>query len=608
MRKNIFLAFIGICGLFCSCRQEARVVASFELDKDVYQILDLVSITNTSTASNTFIGMCKWECGDMVSYDMELEDLTFDTVGEYPLSLTVYADEGVAMDKITKIIVVEDHNVPPVADFSLPEGPYEMDKPLQFTDKSTDEFGGIVSWEWNIGGVSSSEQNPRVSIISWGEVTVSLTVTDFYGASDTKTKTINVQKSTGHDLQIEWAKNYDTTPGAKVRWSSPAMNADGSLIYVTSSGYNLVCFDPQGNKQGSFDLSCHGVNVGNRNYTTTTPSVDASGNVYLALQYMPTSGNGGLISIEPECRSERWYYPTGANSSYSFIAPVVSAGYVFVNLRENNAVLMPQNAGVFSAQTGELLQALACDYGTHGGAAMNSQNKIVYNVDKPNAGFKVAIPTGGNTWTTSANGYFVNNFLGNLVSQDCGAQIAISNVDGAAYVFASMENGNVKCAKYDLNSFTGLATQPFWIADVSASISDGGYGVVLDYAGNAYYASKTKLFRLNGRTGEKEWEFLLQSCCPVAAIDDAGYIYVSDVEAGKLYKLSSANGLMVASIDIPSPWSSPTIGPDGSVYVNANGANGPTLYKITGSGENKSKAPGYNWSQLGCNYKKNGAF
>ena len=51
----------------------------------------------------------------------------------------------------------------PVADFEIPANP-TMDEMIKFTDKSTSE-DGIEVWEWNIGGIVSSEQNPEVFFI-----------------------------------------------------------------------------------------------------------------------------------------------------------------------------------------------------------------------------------------------------------------------------------------------------------------------------------------------------------------------------------------------------------------------------------------------------------
>ncbi len=61
---------------------------------------------------------------------------------------------------------------------------------VQFTDESTGTFD-IVSWAWdfdNDGTVDSEEQNPTYTYNKAGSYTVSLTVTDEIGLSDTETK------------------------------------------------------------------------------------------------------------------------------------------------------------------------------------------------------------------------------------------------------------------------------------------------------------------------------------------------------------------------------------------------------------------------------------
>lgn len=116
-----------------------------------------------------------------------------------------------------------------------------------------------------------------------------------------------------------------------------------------------------------------------------------------------------------------------------------------------------------------------------------------------------------------------------------------------------------------------------------------------------------KVFRLNGVTGHLDWEYALTSgAIGVAAIDSKGYLYVCDSNGNRIIKLSSASGQEVASLPVNNPKSCPTIAADGSIYVTGNKDGVPTLYKIVGTGANKTVAPGSNWSQLGCNPQKNG--
>ena len=609
MKKYLSSAIVCVLTL-ASCNKAPSVTAMFTTDKDSYQIMETIFITNTSTARNTSIGLCKWEVEGTETYEMELNTISFDKVGRYPVTLTVYAEEGVARDTYTKEIIVENNNDDPVANFEMTPGPYVTDKTYSFTDKSTDEIGGIESWYWNIGGVTSTSQNPEVSFIAWGEVLVSLTVTDLYGGTSTMSRTVHVSQAGGHELGVEWSRDYEDASGAVVWWTSPAVTSASDRIYVTSTGNSLVCFDASGNRKGVFDLASKGLYQSTMNYPATTPSLDAEGNVYVAVQNASSdTGNGGVFSIMPECSGLRWYTPTGAKSSYRYIAPVVTGDYVAVCLRENDSSLMPQNAGVFSREDGKLVQALICDQGSYGGISANGQGKIVYGSNRAGAGYKVAVPLSSGSWSTSANGNLTPNLLNGSADATYGAQIAISNVDGSAYVCGATSGDNaLSCGKFDLDGYTGIRPSAYWMTTVKAKAAMNGHGAVLDHSGNAYFTAGDKVFRLNGHTGALEWEFPLSGGCGVSAIDAAGYLYVCDHAAGKLYKLSSANGQAVASTDIPSPRSCPTIAPDGSIYITANGSSGPALYKVRGTGVNATKAPGYNWSQLGCTSRKNGSF
>ncbi len=64
---------------------------------------------------------------------------------------------------------------------------------MEFTDLSSDPDGSIVSWSWDFGdGETSTDQHPTHNYPVSDEYTVTLTVTDDDGATDTATQTINV--------------------------------------------------------------------------------------------------------------------------------------------------------------------------------------------------------------------------------------------------------------------------------------------------------------------------------------------------------------------------------------------------------------------------------
>lgn len=84
-------------------------------------------------------------------------------------------------------------NNPPNADFDYdPPNPYTNDV-IQFTDLSIDPDGTIVSWLWDFGdSQTSTDQNPTHSYPENNTYTVSLTVEDDDGATDTVQKDVTV--------------------------------------------------------------------------------------------------------------------------------------------------------------------------------------------------------------------------------------------------------------------------------------------------------------------------------------------------------------------------------------------------------------------------------
>ena len=126
---------------------------------------------------------------------------------------------------------------------------------------------------------------------------------------------------------------------------------------------------------------------------------------------------------------------------------------------------------------------------------------------------------------------------------------------------------------------------------------------MLDAEGNAYFRAAEKVFRLDARTGAKGWVYNTEGSynTGVPAIDALGYVYVVDYGGNKLLKLSSADGKLISSVELENPRTSPTIGPDGTIYVTGSNSQGAILYKIKCQ---KTTAPGSNWSQLGANPQK----
>ena len=283
--QNIILLCLSLSVLASCVKQEVSVNADFTTNKDVYELYEDVIITNTSTAVNDIIVACKWEWESGYKWGKQLESpLSFETTGEKEITLTAVTNGNVS-GICTKTILVQDTNQQPVVDFTwTPADGIVAGDDVQFTDKSSDPDGSIVAWEWKIGANTVTEQNPKFTFNEFGDIEVTLTVTDNQKKKGSVTKTIHVAKSP-NSLELAWAQPYDADAEAYVKFTSPATNADGSVVYAFSSGQHLAAFDPDGNKKWSYDANQY------QDHLPANPRSSLSGIIDAAVrQFLPAFG------------------------------------------------------------------------------------------------------------------------------------------------------------------------------------------------------------------------------------------------------------------------------------------------------------------------------
>jgi PKD repeat protein len=104
------------------------------------------------------------------------------------VTLIVTDDEGgVGTDTLTVTV----NDLAPTADFSWSPEPQDEGSPVQFIDGSTSFPDLIVEWSWDFGGLgTSTDQDPAFTFIDDGIYTVTLTVTDDDGSTDTIAHTV----------------------------------------------------------------------------------------------------------------------------------------------------------------------------------------------------------------------------------------------------------------------------------------------------------------------------------------------------------------------------------------------------------------------------------
>lgn len=133
-----------------------------------------------------------WDFGDGSTGNGVAPVHVYSSGGRFNVTLTVTDDDGASSDAFTTVEVAA-ANVAPVANAG---GPYAgtIAAPLTFDgSNSTDTDGNIVSWDWSFGdGGTAAGASVTHAYTSAGTFTVTLTVTDNGGLTDTATTTATI--------------------------------------------------------------------------------------------------------------------------------------------------------------------------------------------------------------------------------------------------------------------------------------------------------------------------------------------------------------------------------------------------------------------------------
>jgi PKD repeat protein len=147
------------------------------------------TFVDRSTDGDGSIVRWQWEFGDGATSSERNPSHEYASGGRFDVLLVVTDDDGAADTKTHRAEPKEPPpppaNEPPHADFDVRCSGLTC----TFTDKSKDDDGTVVSWQWNFGdGVTSTEQNPVHTYPTGGRFDATLTVTDDDGATGTKAR------------------------------------------------------------------------------------------------------------------------------------------------------------------------------------------------------------------------------------------------------------------------------------------------------------------------------------------------------------------------------------------------------------------------------------
>ena len=168
---------------------------------------------------------CTWSFGDGTQPASGLQvSHIFIEPGTYTITLGVDDGRG-GSDSAQSEIIISPPNQPPVADFSH-SGTLAALETITFdAGSSTDPDGIITSWQWDFGdGIRTTGKMVTHVYSSTGTYTVTLTVSDNLGLTDTTTRTITVSENQPPQAVMDISGNLiegDTITFSAARSSDP---------------------------------------------------------------------------------------------------------------------------------------------------------------------------------------------------------------------------------------------------------------------------------------------------------------------------------------------------------------------------------------------------
>ncbi|MBA3647047.1 MAG: PKD domain-containing protein [Chitinophagales bacterium] len=187
---------------------------------------DLVIFTDNSTStSGSRIVSYNWDFGDGTTAASQNTSHTYNSIATFSVTLTVTTDLQCSSSHSENITVHD----PPQAKFGADATDVCLGTPINFTDSSTAGNGAVIkSYFYDFGnGDSSTRNNPHYYYTTPGTYTVTLTVTNNFGCSNSYSISV-----TTHDFPIAQFTSTPKCVGENVQFTDQS-TVDNSLDIVS---------------------------------------------------------------------------------------------------------------------------------------------------------------------------------------------------------------------------------------------------------------------------------------------------------------------------------------------------------------------------------------
>src|SRR6266576_3888557 len=180
------------------------------------------SFTSTSSDPDGSIASYAWTFGDGATSTAQNPSHTYAAGGTYTVTLTVTDNQGAQSAPTSRTLTITAANQSPTAAFTSSCSSLTCN----FTNTSSDPDGSITLNSWNFGdGQTSTVQNPSHSYGAAGTYTVTLTVTDNQGGTNSVSRNVTVTVPN----QPPTANFTSSCSALSCNFTSTSSDADGSI-------------------------------------------------------------------------------------------------------------------------------------------------------------------------------------------------------------------------------------------------------------------------------------------------------------------------------------------------------------------------------------------